>query len=82
MTTRTRNATAHPGNIVLENFHVHRSKAEVNQEKQLKKEKKAAKEREMADADALKAAGKAFVAQHEEEEDAALADVEKEFPCQ
>jgi hypothetical protein len=80
MTTRTKNATAHPGNIVLENFRVHRSKAEVQQEKQLKKEKKAAKEKEMADADALKAAGNAFVAQREEEEDNALAKVEEVFP--
>jgi len=80
MTTRTKNATAHPGNIVLENFRVHRSKEEVQQEKQEKKEKKAAKERKMAEANALKAAGNAFVAQREEEEDTALANVEKEFP--
>jgi hypothetical protein len=46
----------------------------------LKKEKKVAKEKEMADADALKAAGKAFVAQHEEEEDTALTNVEEDFP--
>jgi hypothetical protein len=80
MTTRTKNAKAHPGNVVLENSRVRRSKAEVQQEKQSKKEKKAAKEREMAEADALKAAGKAFVAQREEEEDAALANAEKDFP--
>jgi hypothetical protein len=68
MTTRASNATAHPGNVLRGGSHVRRSKEEVQEAKKMKEAKKEEKEKRMADAKALEAAGKAFVAQREAED--------------
>ena len=80
MTTRARNATVHPGNIVRENLGVRRSKEEVQQEKVLKNARKTAKNEKKANAEALKIAGQAFVANLEMEEAVAAANAESDFP--
>jgi hypothetical protein len=79
MSTRARNATAHPGNV-LRGSRVHRNKEEIEEEKKKKKVKKEGKEKRMAEARALKAAGNAFVAQRDMEDIAATAEMEKNFP--
>lgn len=80
MTTRSANATAHPGNIVLESGRPRRSKEEVLQEKKKKKAQKEAEERKNIQADAWREAGKAFVMQLEAEDAAAAAKAEKNLP--
>jgi hypothetical protein len=74
MTTRASNATAHPGKVLQEGSRVRRSKQEVKEAKKMKQAKKEEKERNMAEAKALEAVGKAFVAQREAE------DVARDFP--
>jgi hypothetical protein len=73
MMTRASNATAHPGNVLQEGSHVHRSKEEVQEAKKMKQAKKKEKEKRIAKAKAP--AGKAFVAQCEVE------DIASDFPC-
>jgi hypothetical protein len=80
MKTRAQNAATHPGKVMQEK--PRRSKEEIQKEKELKAAKKAAKAKTMAEAEALKAAGRAFVAQREQEDAAAAANAEKEFPRQ
>ena len=75
MTTRASNATAHPGMVLREGSQVRRSKEEVQEVKKMKQAKKEEKEKKMANAKALEAAGKAFVAQHDAE------DIAGDFPC-
>jgi hypothetical protein len=65
MTTRARNATTHPGNVLRESSRARRSKEEVQEEKERKAAKKKEKQRRLAEAKALGAAGNAFVAQRE-----------------
>ena len=81
MTTRAQNATVHPGNVLLQSLHARRSKKEVEEEKELKHAKKTAKEEKIAKAEALKAAGEAYVAQLEMKGAAAAANAEREVPC-
>jgi len=80
MTTRARNATVHPGNIVRENLGIRHSKEEVQQEKVLKNARKTAKNKKKANAEALKIAGQAFVANLEMEEAVAAANAESDSP--
>jgi hypothetical protein len=79
MKTRPRNATIHPGNIVLESGHSRHSKEEVQQEKDRKKAQKQAEERKKIQAEAWSEAGKAFVAQLEAEEAGAAAAAKKDI---
>jgi hypothetical protein len=74
MMTRASNATKHPGNVLQEGSHVRRSKEEVQEAKRMKQAKKEEKEKWIAKAKALEAAGKAFVAEREVE------DIGSDFP--
>jgi polyphosphate kinase 2 (PPK2 family) len=80
MATRSANATAHPGNIVLESGRSRRNKEELRQEKEQKKARKEAEERKKIQADAWWEAGKAFVMQLEAKDAAAKAKAEKDLP--
>jgi len=79
MKTRSRNATTHPGNIVLENHRARRSKEEVQEEKEQKKARKEADERKRAKAEAWREAGNAYIEQLEEKEAAAAANARMDF---
>ena len=74
MTTRSKNATAHPG-AVLQNTHSRRSKEEVEEEKRLTNIRKEAKLQKQIAADARKAKGELRIAQLE-----AIEDVEQDYP--
>jgi len=80
MTTRPRNATAHPGNVVIESLRARRGTEEIQYEKDQKRSRKAAKEKKTAEAKALKAEGKAFVAQCEADDAVVAANADREFP--
>jgi len=75
MTTRPRNATAHPGHVVRESSQTHHDKEEIQYEKDQKHVRKAAKLKQLAEAKAMKAEGRAFVAQRD-----AAAVAKSEFP--
>jgi hypothetical protein len=80
MKTHTRNATIHPGNIVLESGHSRRSKEEVQEEKKQKQARKDAEERQKIQAEAWRKAGNDYIAQLDTAETAAAANAEKDFP--
>ena len=76
MTTRSKNATAHPG-AVLQNPHSRRSKKEVEEEKRLRNVRKEAKLQKQIAADARKAKGELRIAQLEAIQDE---DMEQDYP--
>jgi hypothetical protein len=80
MTTRAKNATAHPGAILQDTQRARRSKEEINQEKELKNIQKEAKAQKKAAIAAKKVRGEAYIAQLEDAEDATIANVDRAFP--
>jgi anthranilate/para-aminobenzoate synthase component I len=80
MTTRSKNATTHPGTMAQDALRVRRKKEDVAKEKELKNaEKEARKEKRMAD-EARNAQGKVCIAKLKAQEAAAAMDMEKEIP--
>jgi hypothetical protein len=80
MTTRSKNATTHPGTMAQDALRVRRKKEEVAKEKELKNaQKEAKKEKRRAD-EARKAEGKVYIARLKAKEAAAAADMEQEIP--
>ncbi len=69
--TRPRNATVHPGKVVLEGGRSRRSKEEVQQDKELKQARKEAEERKKIQAETWREAGKVYIEQLEADEAAA-----------
>jgi hypothetical protein len=80
MTTRSKNADAHPGAILQDTQRARRTKEEINQEKQLKILRLEAKEKARVANAAKKARGEAYIAQLEEAEDVTLANADNDFP--
>jgi len=80
MTTRSKNATTHPGIIAQDALRVHRKKEEVEKEKELKNAQKAARRKKRVADEAREAAGRVYIARLKAEEAAAASDMEKEIP--
>jgi hypothetical protein len=79
MTTRSKNATTHPG-AILQDQRVRRTKEELEEEKESKNAQMAAKKQRKAEKAARKTRGEVYVARLEEYEDAAIANADSEFP--
>ena len=79
MTTRKKNATAHPG-AILQNQRVRRTKEELVEEKILKNAQMLAKEQRKFEKAARKVRGEEYIALLEEDEDVALENADREFP--
>jgi len=79
MTTRSKNATTHPG-AILQDQRIRRTKEEVDEEKGLKNAQMVAKEQRKAEKAARKARGEEYIARLEEFEDATIANADSEFP--
>jgi hypothetical protein len=62
MTTRSKNATTHPGIMAQDVLRTHRKKEEVEKEKELKTAKKEANRKKKADDKARQVAGEAYIA--------------------
>jgi hypothetical protein len=80
MTTRSKNANAHPGNILRDAQRVHRTREEINEEKVLKNIQMEAKQKKKAENEAKRARGEANIARLEAAEDAAIANASSAFP--
>lgn len=80
MATRTRNATVHPGHVVMESTRARRSKEEIQQEKESKQAAKEAKEKKKIEKEARIAAAQVFIAQCEQEQKTTIDNATKEFP--
>lgn len=63
MRTRSRNATAHPGKVVMDSGRSRRTREEVELEKKQKQARKDEEERKKIRAEAWREAGKAFIAE-------------------
>jgi len=82
MVTRPKNATTHPGAILQDAQRVRRSKDEIEEEKEVKRNELRAKLEKMATEKAKKAKGEAYLAQLDAVEDVAIANAHSEFPRQ
>jgi len=82
MVTRPKNATTHPGAILQDAQRVRRTKEEIEEEKEVKREETRAKLKKMAAEKTRKANGEAYLAQLDAMEDAAIANAHSEFPRQ
>ena len=82
MVTRPKNATTHPGAILQDGQRVRRSKEEIEEEKEVKRDELRAKLQKMAAEKVKKAKGEAYLAQLDAVEDVAIANAHSEFPRQ
>ena len=80
MTTRSKNASTHPGAILQDTQCLRQTKEEINQEKKLKSLQMEAKERKKAANASKKARGEAYIAQLEDAKDATIANADNAFP--
>ena len=82
MTTRSKNATTHPGIMAQDALCARWKKEEIEAEKEMKTAKKEAIKKKKVANEAQQAAGKAYIAQLEFGEATATAKAEKEIPRQ